>query len=57
MNSRKNACKRDEGWCSTRRDFSVRLGAILTTIACAPLPLGLGSSSDRGGWILNARDR
>ena len=56
MNSKKNTRDRDEGCRSTRRDFNARLTALLI-IACAPLRLGSGSSSDRGRWILNERDR
>lgn len=55
MNSSKNACERDDGYCSTRRDFNVMLGALLVA-ACASVPLSSGFSSDRGRWILNERD-
>jgi hypothetical protein len=56
MNSKKNDRERDDGSCSTRRDFNLRLTALLI-IACTPLRIGSGSSSNRGRWILNERDQ
>ncbi len=55
MNGRENAREGDDGSCSTRRDFNVRLTALLIT-TFASLPLGSGSRSDHGRWILNERD-
>jgi hypothetical protein len=51
----KNAREESVGYFSTRREFNVTIAALLVA-SCAPLPLGSGSSSDRGGWILNERD-
>jgi hypothetical protein len=56
MKSKKSTCDRDEGCRSTRRDFNVRLTALLI-ISCTPLRIGSDSSSNRGRWILNERDR
>ena len=55
MNTKNDTCDRDVACRSNRREFNVRLATLL--MAVSALPLGSGSISDRGRWILNERDR
>jgi hypothetical protein len=55
MNTMKNAREESVGYFSTRRQFNVTIAALLVA-SCTRLPVGSGSSSDRGRWILNEQD-